>query len=110
DAEAFHAQQDLKATKNQVSEETLRAQRAVEQLSAAQEVADLEYQLSQSNLDSVKVRMNSSNLTIHDLEDARIEMNARYSTLQDANFELEKGRIGLLRVTGQLPNWLGIKP
>lgn len=110
DAEAFHAQQDLKATKNQVSEETLRAQRSVEQLSDAQQVADLEYQLSQSNLDSVKTRMNSSNLTIHDLEDARIEMNARYSSLQDANFELEKARIGLLRVTGQLPNWLGIKP
>ena len=110
DAEASHSQQDLKATKNQVSAETLRAQRAIEQLAAAQEVADLEYQLSQSNLDSVKVRMNSSNLTIHDLEDARTELNARYSTLQDANFELEKARIALLRVTGQLPTWLGIKP
>jgi outer membrane protein TolC len=110
DAEAFHAQQDLKATKNQVSEETLRAQRAVEQLSAAQEVADLEYQLAESNLDSVKTRMSSSNLTIHDLEDARMELNARYSTLQNANFELEKARVGLLRITGQLPNWLGIKP
>jgi outer membrane protein TolC len=110
DAEAFHAQQDLQAVKNQVSEETLRAQRAVEQVAAAQEVADLEYQLSESNLDSVKTRMNSSNLTIHDLEDARIEMNARYSSLQDANFELEKARVALLRVTGQLPNWLGIQP
>ena len=110
DAEAVHAQQDLKATKNQVSEETLRLQRSVEQLAAAQEVASLEYQLAESNLQSVKVRMNSSNLSIHDLEDARTAVDQRYSTLQDANFSLEKTQIGLLRVTGELSSWLGVKP
>jgi outer membrane protein TolC len=110
DADAIHAQQDVKATRNQVSEETLKMQRAVEQLSAAKEVADLQYQLAESNLQSVQVRMNSANLTIHDLEDARTELNQRYGAMQDANFALEKARIGLLRVTGQLTAWLGLKP
>jgi outer membrane protein TolC len=110
EADAVHAKQDVKAAKNQVSEETLRMQRAVEQLAAAQEVADLQYQLAQSNLQSVQVRMNSSNVNIHDLEDARTELNGRYGALQDSNFALEKARIGLLRATGQLPSWLGMKP
>ncbi len=38
------AKKDAEAAKNQVSEETLRLQRSVEQMAAAQEVADLEYQ------------------------------------------------------------------
>jgi outer membrane protein TolC len=109
EADAVHAQQEVRAAKNQVSEETLRIQRSVEQLSDAQEVADLEYQLAQSNLQSVQVRMTNSNVTIHDLEDARTESNQRYTTLQDANFALEKARIALLRVTGQLSSWLGVK-
>lgn len=110
EADAIHAQQEVKAAKNQVSEETLRIQRSVEELSAAQEVADLEYQLAQSNLQSVQVRMANSNVTIHDLEDARTESNQRYTVLQDADFSLEKARIALLRITGQLENWIGIKP
>lgn len=110
EADAVHANQDAKAAKNQVSEETLRMQRMVEQLAAAQEVADLQYQLAQSNLQSVQVRMNSSNVNIHDLEAARTELDGRYAALQDANFTLEKARIGLLRTTGQLPTWLGMKP
>lgn len=85
-------------------------QRMVEQLAAAQEVADLQYQLAQSNLQSVQVRMNSSNVNIHDLQDARTELDGRFAALQDANFALEKARIGLLRATGELPSWLGMKP
>lgn len=109
DADAFHAQQDVLATKNQVSEETLRLQRSVEQLAAAQKVANLQYELADSDFQSVQVRMNTSNLTIHDLEDARSALSQRYSSLQDADFALEKAQIGLLRVTGQLTSWLGIK-
>jgi outer membrane protein TolC len=110
EADAIHAKEEVKATQNQVSEETLRAERSIEQLAAAQDVASLQYQLAQSNVQSVEVRMNSSNVTIHDLEDARTAMYARYTTLQDANYELEKARINLLRVTGQLSGWLGLKP
>jgi outer membrane protein TolC len=107
DAEAFRAKNDLQSAQNQVSEQTLKLQRSVEQLAAAQEVAELEYRLAQSNLETVQVRMNSSNTTVHDLEDARTQANERYSGLQDANFELQRARIVLLRATGGLESWLG---
>jgi outer membrane protein len=106
DAEALHARSDVTAAKDKVSDETLKLQRAVEQFAAAQEVADLEYQIAQSNFDAVQVRVDATPATLHDAEDARLQANERYNQLQDANFELERGRIQLLRATGDLEAWV----
>ncbi len=106
DATALKARKDAEAARNQVSEETLRLQRSVEQMSAAQEVADLEYQVAQSNLDSSEVRMDAGTVGWHDVQDAREQANERYNSLQDANFELQRARIALLRATGELEKWV----
>jgi outer membrane protein TolC len=108
DAEALRARKDADAAKNRVSEETLRLQRAVEQLSAVHEVADLEYQVAQSNLEASQVRMDAGTATLHDVEDARSQANERYNTLQDSSFELQKARITLLRATDELATWAGV--
>jgi outer membrane protein TolC len=105
DAQVVRAKKDSEAARNQVSEETLRLQRSVEQLAAAREVADLENQVAQATLDTVKVQMDSGNSTVHDLGNARLQANERFTTLQDAEFELEKARILLLRATGGLEDW-----
>ena len=107
DATALKAKKDAESVKNQVSEETLRLQRSVEQTAAAKEVADLEYQVAQSNLESLKVRLDAGSIAWHDLQDAREQVNERYNSLQDANFELERARITLLRATGELEAWVG---
>jgi len=107
DAEALRAKKDAEAAKNRVSEETLKLQRAVEQLSAAHEVADLEYQVAQSNLEASQVRMDAGTATLHDVEDARVQANERYNALQDTSFELQKARITLLRATDELAAWAG---
>jgi outer membrane protein TolC len=107
DATALKARKDAEGTRNQVSEETLRLQRSVEQMTAAQEVADLEYQVAQSNLESLKVRMDAGTVGWHDVQDAREQANDRYDSLQDANFELERARITLLRATNELESWVG---
>jgi outer membrane protein TolC len=108
DADALHARKDVEATRNQVSEQTLKLQRSVEQLAAAQQVVDLEYQIAKSNLDAVQVRAEAGSATLHDLDDVRNQANERYDTLQDANFELERARISLLRATGELEAWVGV--
>jgi outer membrane protein TolC len=105
DAESLRVRKDAEAAKNQVSEETLKLQRAVEQLSAARDVADLEYQIAQSDLEAVHVRMDASTATVRELGDARYQANERYNVLQDANFELQRARITLLRATGELEGW-----
>ncbi len=109
DALALKAKKDAETAKNQVSEETLRLQRSVEQMAAAKEVADLEYQVAQSNLESMKVRLDSGSAAWHDVQDAREQVNERYNTLQDTNFELERAQITLLRATGELENWVSSK-
>jgi outer membrane protein TolC len=108
DAVALHARKDVEATKNQVSEQTLKLQRSVEQLAAAQQVVDLEYQIAKSNLDAQQIREDSGSASLHDLDDARSQANERYDALQDTNFELERARISLLRATGELEAWVGV--
>jgi outer membrane protein TolC len=108
DAQALHAKKDVEATRNQVSEQTLKLQRSVQQLAAAQQVVDLEYQIAKSNLDATQVKLDAGNATLHDLDDARNQANERYNVLQDANLELTRARISLLRATGELESWAGV--
>jgi outer membrane protein TolC len=108
DARALLAKKDVEATRNHVSEQTLKLQHSVEQLAAAQQVVDLEYQIAKSNLDATQVKADAGSATLHDLDDARNQANERYNVLQDANFELTRARIGLLRATGELETWAGV--
>jgi outer membrane protein TolC len=105
DADAIHATKEVEVTKNQVSQETLKLQRAVQQLTAAQEVSELEYEIAKSNADAVEIRMNAGTASIHDAANARTEVTEKYSAGQDANFQLLRARIGLLRATGELESW-----
>lgn len=108
DAAALHARKDVETTRNQVSEQTLKLQRSVEQLAAAQQVVDLEYQIAKSNLGAIQVRVDAGSATLHDLDDARNQANEQYDALQDTNFELQRARISLLRATGELEAWAGV--
>jgi outer membrane protein len=108
DAEALLAQKQAEDARNQVSERTLKLQRSVQQLAAAQEVVDLEYQIAKSNLESTRVRADAGSATLHDEADARSQTSERYAILQDAKFELQQARIALLRQTGDLAAWVGI--
>jgi len=108
DAEALVAKKQEEQTRNQVSEQTLKLQRSVQQLSAAQEVVTLEYQIAQSSLEAVKVKLDAGTATLHDEADARAQAAERFAELQDAKFQLEQARIALLRQTGDLASWVGL--
>ena len=108
DASALHAKGDAVAAKDRVSDQTLRMQRSVQQLSAAQEVARLEYQISQSNVEALQVRIDAGTANLHDMEDARSQSFEHYHAMQSADFELERAKIGLLRATGELEDWVGV--
>jgi outer membrane protein TolC len=108
DAEALRSRKIVEGTKNQVSEQTLKLQRSVEQLAAAQEVAQLEYEVAKANLDATEVRVDAGTATLHEEDDARNQANERDTALQDVMFELERARITLLRATGDLSSWVGV--
>jgi len=105
DAEALKARKQAEAARDQVSEETLKLQRAAEQLEAAREVAQLEYQLAQSGLEAAQTRVDARTGTLHELADARVQANERFLLFQDADFEYQRVRLNLLRATGDLEKW-----
>ncbi len=109
-SEALKATTQAEATRNQVSEETLRLQRSVTQMQAARDVADLEYEIAQKNIEAVRTRMTSATANLHDLDNAQAQASERFIALQDVTFELERSQVALLRATGDLENWaLGSK-
>ncbi|HYA25534.1 MAG TPA: TolC family protein [Terriglobales bacterium] len=108
DFDALRAKHDVETTKNQVSAQTLKLQRSVEQLAAAQEVAQLEYEVAKSSLDAIQIRVDAGTATLHEEDEARNQANERYVALQDTRFELQRARIALLRATGDLSSWLGL--
>ena len=105
DADALKATKQAEAARNQVSEETLRLQRAVAQMQAARDVAQLEYEIAQKNLAAVQTRMDAGTSTIQDLDGARSQASERFIALQDVTFEVERAQLGLLRSTGDLEKW-----
>ncbi len=104
-AEALKAKKQEEATRNQVAEETLKLQRAAEQLAAAREVAELEYQLAQSGLEAAQTRVDAKAGTFHELADASVQAAERFLLFQDADFEYQRVRLNLLRATGDLEKW-----
>jgi outer membrane protein TolC len=105
DAAALKAKQQAEAARNQVSEETLKLQRAVEQLAAAREVARLQYQVAQSGLEAAQTRIDAGTATLHELADARSQANEQFLAFQDADFEYQRARLSLLHATGDLERW-----
>jgi outer membrane protein TolC len=91
--------------KEKISLETLRLQRAVQELSASVEVAQLEHDLAQSDLEAVQVQLQSGNGTLREEQDARSRVEQTYDALVDASFNLDKAQIQLLRNTGELEQW-----
>ena len=108
--DALKAKKQAEAARNQVAEETLKLQRAAEQLEAAREVAQLEYQLAESGLEAAQTRIDAKTGTLHELADARAQAAERYLLFQDADFEYQRVRLNLLRTTGELENWALHKP
>ena len=108
DADARRATAELQSTRNQVSQEVRKLQNSARQLAAAKEVSELEFELSKSSFDEVEVRMNSGGATVHDEANARADMSEKYNQLQDSDFELVRGRLALLRATGDLETWVGL--
>ena len=110
EADALKAKRQADAARNQQAEETLRLRRAVTQMQAARDVAELEYEIAQKNVEAVETRMKSSAANVHDLDNARSQSSERLIVLQDVSFELERNQVALLRATGNLESWaLGTK-
>jgi len=105
DADAIIAHKQAELTKNQVAEDALKLQRSIRQLQAARDVAKLDWKVSQGELDAVGPRIQAGAATLRDQQNAQFLMNDKYAAYLDAEFELTRAELQLLRITGELENW-----
>lgn len=105
DAEALRARAEAQATRNQVASDTLKLQRSVEQLAAAKDVAKLEWELAQADLEAVTAKLDTGGATLRDQETARMEVNDKYASYVDTAFQYDKVRLQLMAATGELRGW-----
>lgn len=104
-ADALLAGKQEETVREKVREDALQLQRSLRQLSAARDVAKLEWQVSQGDLDAVTGRMQTGESNLRDEQNAELDVNDKYAAYLDAEFELSRAELQLLRLTGELESW-----
>jgi outer membrane protein TolC len=109
DADVIKAQKEAELARNQVAENTLKAQRSLVQLSAAADVAKLEFEVANGAVDAAQSRVDTGNATVRDVENARLDASDRYTAYLDAQLEMEKAQMQLMQLTGEIYDWSSAK-
>jgi outer membrane protein TolC len=104
-ADAIMASKQEDLTKEKVREDTLQLQRSLRELEAARDVAKLEWEVSQGDLDAVRSRVQLGQANVRDEQNAELDTDDRHAAYLDAEFALSRAELQLLRLTGQLENW-----
>jgi outer membrane protein TolC len=104
-AEAEKARKDADVTKQQFSEATLKLQRSLQELAAAQEVSKLEHQLARGDVETVAAKVEAGTASFKDQEAARIAEDEKYMNYLNSSFILDQTQMQLLKATGELESW-----
>jgi outer membrane protein TolC len=112
-ADAAHSEREADITRDQFFESRLRAQHSMAELAVRAEVAGLDQQLAQQQLDILLIQLkagtgNSSGtqMSPKDEQTSRIAERDKFLSVLDANFQMRQAQITLLRQTGGLDAWL----
>lgn len=113
-ADAVHAYADAEMARDKESEGNGQLARSTAELSARADVADLQQQLAQQQLEVIHTQLqaNASSSssappkTPKDQASAAIDERSKFIDLLNARFDLQQAQIQLLRVQGRLDAWL----
>jgi outer membrane protein TolC len=112
-ATALKTLHDAENSQNDALDGLVRTRHSITELQAQAEVAGLQQQLSQQQLDVIQVQLQNGTgnpdapqMTPKDEQNARIAEREKYLGVIDANYQLHQTEIQLLRQTGQLLTWL----
>jgi hypothetical protein len=110
-AEAVRLEHEATYDRDQVSEGRLKLQHSSAELAARADLASLDRDLAQQQLEVILVQAASASstgplVTPKDEESARIQERQRYIEMLDAQFQLRQAKVQLLRQTGELDGWL----
>ncbi len=112
-ADAAKAKHEADSARDQFLEGRQKVNRATTELAAQVEVAGLDRQLAQQQLDIMLVELNAGTgnsqgqqMTPKDEQNSRIAEREKFLTYLDAGFQLQQAQINLMRQSGDLENWL----
>jgi outer membrane protein len=93
---------ELAATRSAVQQGAEQKVQALKEADAAREVARLDLQLAQEQLQDMEAKFNQGHVTLSQLEQARVAENEKWLTFLDAGLSHERAQLDLLQATGQL--------
>ena len=111
-AEAVHSFHDARNIRDQELEGRLRLQHSTAELAARAEIASLDRDMAQEQLDVILIQTQNPPtgpgpiLTPKDEQNARIGERQRFVELLDAQYRLRQAEVNLLRQTNRLEDWL----
>jgi outer membrane protein TolC len=112
-ADAAHAFAEADNLRNQFLEGRFKLSRSAKELNARSAVSELDFELAQEQLKTVQIQLNAASgdpnaaqLTPKDEQNARLQERQRYVDLLDAQLELAKAQLQLMRQNGTLDDWL----
>jgi outer membrane protein TolC len=113
EAIAARALHDARNAQLETLDSQERLRHSVTELQAQADVATLQQQLAQQQLDVLRVQLqsgtgnpNGPQMSPKDEQNARIAERDKYLAVLDANFQLRQAEIQLLRQSGELESWL----
>jgi len=112
-AEAQRASAQADQTKFQTSEQVHSLRHSLRELAVQQRIAQLRSDLAQEQLESIQAQLengggsgNAPAVTPRDEQLARIQERERYLDALDANFQMVKAELTLMRSLGNLQDWV----
>lgn len=116
-AKAVHAQAQAQQAEQKVDEGILKLQQSLSELRAQQRVAKIQSELAKSQLATIEQELksgpaqpNSSPITPQQADQAHIQERERYIDMLDANLNVSRAELKLLRLTGGMESWLHSAP
>jgi outer membrane protein TolC len=103
DAQKAHAQAD--DTRDLIANEIARLQHVSQQAAQAQEIAELDFQLAQSDTAAVSTQLETGQRSPKDLQNAQLAEADKRAAMLDARFNYQQARLQLLRLTGEIEGW-----
>ncbi len=112
-ADAAHAKFEAQNQQNLFLDGRYKLQHSTAELSARYELAQIDLDLSQEQLNAVLAQLSATSasddrpqLSPKDEQNARLQQSARTIDLLNAQSQLSQAQVNLMRQTGQLDDWL----
>ncbi|HEY0307349.1 MAG TPA: TolC family protein [Acidobacteriaceae bacterium] len=116
-ADAAHAQHEAEIARDTASEGNFKLRRNLAELAARQDVASLDRELAQQQLDIITVQLNEGSgnpnapqITPRDEQNARIAAGQKSLEVLGADYQLHQAQLELLRATGGIEQWIRSAP